>query len=239
MEFLGESPDSSDIYNAEEIYHRAEELLFEEHEVDSALSLYDLIIEEFPYSLYAGKSAFAKAWTIEYYANPGDSTAIFAYQNVIDEYPESEYAKEAKIKLGLSQRAGPSVPVAREATLPEEEEEDTTVVADVDTAGPQFPKPPEPLQKGEFVYPETEIGSGIRGGVVLKIRIEFDGTVSDAEVVNSLENPWIDDAAREAALKTTFDPEKIDMMQLGGWFLYTVEVKPPDDEDPKSDPTSP
>ncbi len=158
---------------------------------------------------------------------------------MIDEYPESEYAKEAKIKLGLSQRAGPSVPVAREATLPEEEEEDTTVVADVDTAGPQFPKPPEPLQKGEFVYPETEIGSGIRGGVVLKIRIEFDGTVSDAEVVNSLENPWIDDAAREAALKTTFDPEKIDMMQLGGWFLYTVEVKPPDDEDPKSDPTSP
>ncbi len=74
--------------------------------------------------------------------------------------------------------------------------------------------------------------------MVLKIRIDFDGTVSDAEVVNSLENMWIDEAAKEAALNTTFDLEKIDPMQLGEWFIYTVEVVPPKlDEDSHIDPT--
>jgi len=102
------------------------------------------------------------------------------------------------------------------------------MMAQPDTSGPQIPKAPQPLQRGEFVYPQTEILSGIRGAVVLKIRIEFDGTVSEAEVVNSLENSWIDEAAREATLNTVFDAEKIDMDQLGGWFLYTVEVIPPE-----------
>ena len=114
------------------------------------------------------------------------------------------------------------------------------MIAESDTSGPQIPKAPPPLKKGVFVYPETEILSGIKGAVVLKIRIDFDGTVSDAEVVNSLENPWIDEAARQATLNTTFDPEKIDPMQLGGWFIYSVEVKPPDEgKDPHSDPTDP
>jgi TonB family protein len=239
LEFLEESPESFGFEgdNAERIYQQAERFLLVEQEVDSALALYERIIEEFPHSLYAGKSAYAKAWTIEHYANPGDSTAIFAYQTVIDEYPQSEYAEEAKIKLGLARKAQPTLPVARETTPTQDE--DSTLLAQPDTSGPQIPKAPPPLHRGEFVYPETEIMSGIRGGVVLKIRIEFDGTVSEAEVVNSLENPWIDEAAREAVLNTTFDTEKIDMRDLGGWFLYTVEVKPPGDQDPHTDPTLP
>jgi TonB family protein len=238
-EFLDEPPESLALEtdNAEGIYQQAERLLLEEQEVDSALALYELIISEFPHSQYAGKSAYAKAWTVEYYTNPGDSTAIFAYQSVVDEYPNSEYAEEAKIKLGLSRRTQPTLPAARETT-PAEEEEDSTLLAQPDTSGPQIPTAPPPLRRGQFVYPETEIMSGIRGGVVLKIRIEFDGSVSEAEVVNSLENSWIDEAAREAALQTTFDAEKIDMMDLGGWFLYTVEVKAPLDQDPHTDQTT-
>ncbi len=233
LEFLNLSWFSFDALNVEKVYQEAERLLFEENLVDSALAMYGLIMEEFPHSPYASKSAYAKAWTIEYYANPGDSTVALAYQEVIDEYPKSEYAEEARIKLGFSRRAQPTLPPPpTDTTSQEEEEKDTTTIAEPDTSGPQIPKAPLPLKRGEFVYPETEILSGIKGAVVLKIRIDFDGTVSDAEVVNSLENMWIDEAARETALNTTFDPEKIDMMQLGGWFLYTVEVKPPaTDED--------
>ncbi len=231
LEFLNASVESFALEtdNAEWFYQKAEELLFEEHQVDSAMALYDLIIEQFPHSQYASKSAFAKAWTMEHFANPGDSTVVLAYQEVIDNYPESEYAQEARIKLGFSRRTQPTKPPAREVLV--EEEQDTTTSELPDTSGPQIPKAPTPLKRGQFVYPETEILSGIKGAVVLKIRIEFDGTVSEAEVVNSLENPWIDEAAKKAALETTFDPEKIDMMQLGGWFLYTVEVKPPDTSD--------
>ena len=52
--------------------------------------------------------------------------------------------------------------------------------------------------------------------------------VREAVVVNSLGNIWIDEAAKQAALKTTFDTQKMDPTQLGGWFLYPVEVKPPE-----------
>lgn len=238
LEFLNASSDSFDALNAEKVYQEAERLLFEENLVDSALALYGLILEEFPHSLYASKSAYAKAWTVEHFANPGDSTVALAYLKVIDEYPESEYAEGARIKLGLSQRARPTLPPPSVDTTLQEEEKDTTMIAEPDTSGPKIPKAPTPLKRGEFVYPETEILSDIKGVVVLKIRIDFDGTVSDAEVVNSLENMWIDEAAREAALNTTFDLEKIDPMQLGEWFIYKVEVVPPDEsKDPHSDPT--
>lgn len=241
LDFLGTLPDSFEVLSPEQAYLRAERLLFEELNTDSVLALYDYITEEFPHSLYAGKAAFARAWTIEQYANPGDSTVVLAYQKVIDEYPESPYAEEAQIRLGLSQRARPTMPQPRETTTPQEEEvegQDSTLVAQADTSGPQFPKAPPPLKRGDFVYPENEIYTGIRGAVLLKIRIEFDGRVSEAEVVNSLENIWIDEAAKQAALNTTFDPERIDMMQLGGYFLYSVEVKPPED-DRLIDPTQP
>lgn len=236
LEFLGGSADSSDLLSPEKAYQQTERVLLEEGKPDSALTLYDFIMQEFPYSRYAGQSAFAKAWTIEHYANPGDSTVIFAYQSVIDEYPESEYAEEARIRLGLSQRAQPTMPAPRETAPLEQEQDSTTLAAASDTSGPQYPKAPEPRTKGQFVYPESELYTEIRGAVVLKIKIEFDGTVSQAEVVNSLENIWIDEAAKEAALNTVFDPEKIDMSQIGGYFLYSVEVKLPD-EDRLLDPT--
>jgi TonB family protein len=236
---LGESIDTLDVVSPQEAYLSAERMLLAEGQVDSALAQYDLIMEQYPYSEYAGKAAFAKAWTVEQYANPGDSTVIFAYQKVIDQYPESEYAEEARIKLGLSQRAQPTTPAAREA-IPVEEEPDTTVeTAAADTSGPQFPKAPDlPLKRGDFIYPESETYTGIQGAVVLKIRIALDGTVADAQVVSSLDNVWIDDAAKEAALNTIFDADKIDPEQLGGYFLYTVEVRLPNNEH-LTDPTVP
>jgi TonB family protein len=236
-EFLNASSDSLDLPNPEETYLEAERLLFEERNVDSALLLYDFIIKEFPNSGYAVKSAFAKAWTIEYYANPGDSSAIFAYQSVVEQFPESEYAEEARIRLGLSQRAQPTKPAAREAVPIEFEPDSATLAQNADTSvGPQYPRAPIPLRKGEFVYPESEEWTNIQGAVVLKIRIEYDGTVSEAEIINSLDNMWIDEAAKDAALRTVFDPEKMDMVELGGYFIYSVEVKTPSG-DPLTDPT--
>ncbi len=223
-------PDSSDTLDPEKIYQEAERFLFEENDVYSALTRYDLIIEKFPQSSFAAKSLYAKAWTTEHFLNPEDSSVILAYQNVIEKYPESKYAQEAKIKLGLTQRAQPiTAPPPAETTPALADTADTTQITKVDTSGFAFPRAPDPpLIKGEFVYPEQERLSGIKGTVVLKIQIGFDGTVTEAEVVNSLGNLWIDEAAKQAALKTTFDPQKMDVTQLGGWFLYPVEVKPPE-----------
>jgi len=229
LDFLQASPDTFDLLSPQKAYLLAERFLLVEREADSALALYDLIMTQFPYSSYAGKSAFARAWTIEQYANPGDSTAIFAYQEVIDQYPESEYAEEARIRLGLSHRAHSTTPAPRETAPLEEKQDSTTLAAAPDTSGPQYPKAPEPMTKGEFVYPESETYTEIEGAVLLKIRIAMDGTVVEAQVVNSLDNVWIDEAAKEAAMNTVFDPEDLDMEQLGRYYLYSVEVKPPED----------
>ena len=220
-------PDSSDTLNPEQIYRQAERFLFEEKDVYSAMSSYDLIMEKFPQSPYASKSLYAKAWTIEHFLNPEDSSGILAYQEVIDKYPDTKYAEEAKIKLGQSKRAEPPPPPAQ-TTPVLTDSSDTIKTAASDTSQTLIPKAPDPpLKKGVFVYPEQEILSGIKGTVVLKIQIAFDGTVREAEVVNSLGNLWIDEAAKQAALKTTFDTQKMDPTTLGGWFLYAVEVIPP------------
>lgn len=234
-------PDSSDTLNPEQIYSKAERFLFEENDVYSAMSLYDLIIEKFPQSSYAAKSLYAKAWTIENFLNPGDSSGILAYQEVIDKYPDTKYAEEAKIKLGQSKKAEPPPPPPPTQTAPVlANSSDTIKTAPPDTSGPTIPKAPDPpLQKGEFVYPEQERLSGIKGTVVLKIQIGFDGLVKEAEVVNSLGNLWIDEAAKQAALKTTFDTQKMDPTQLGGWFLYAVEVIPPVQNQDHLDQTPP
>ncbi|MCK4427420.1 MAG: TonB family protein [candidate division Zixibacteria bacterium] len=232
MEFLEVSPDSLEIDNPEREYLEAERMLLEYDNVDSALVLYNRVIERFPQSIYAGKSAYALAWITEHYANPGDSTVALGYQRVIDEYPNSEYADAARIKLGRTPKMRtPPPPSPQEEEPPEEQLPDTSQVDTTLSSEPSIPMAPQPLKRGEFVYPESEIESGIEATVVLKIMIDFEGKVRDAVLVNKTDNYWIDEAAKKAALETTFDPEKIDMMLLDGWFLYNVEVRPPEADD--------
>lgn len=233
MEFLKVSPDSLNVDNPERVYLEAERILLEYENVDSALALYEGIMERFPQSIYAGKSAYAVAWVTEHYANPGDSSVALAYQKVIDQFPNSEYAEEARIKLGFasSKKTSPTLP-PQPAMPPEQQPPDTTKVDTASISGPSIPLAPAPLTRGPFVYPESEIESGIKGKVVVKIVIDFQGKVTDAVLVNKTGNYFIDEAARKAALQTTFDPQKIDMSLWGQWFLYDVEVVPPQtDED--------
>jgi TonB family protein len=244
LEFLKVSPDSFEVSNPEREYLKAERMLLEYENVDSALVLYNGIIQQFPQSIYAGKAAYAIAWITEYYANRGDSTVILAYQKVIDQYPNSEYAEAARIKLGLAPTMRtPSTPPPQQQKPPEQPAPDTTQVdtTKIDTTSssePSIPMAPEPLTRGVFVYPESEKESGIKGKVGFKIMINFEGKVIDAVLVSKTGNYLIDEAAKKATMETTFDPLKIDATLLGGWFLYDVEVIPPQtDQDTHLDQT--
>jgi TonB family protein len=233
LEFLKVSSDSLVVANPEREYLEVERMLFEDENIDSALALCNLIIQQFPTSQGAIKATYAIAWITEHYANTGDSTAILAYQRVIDQYPNSEYAEAARIKLGLApqmQASAPS-PLPQEKP-PEQPTPDTSQVDTTSSSKPSIPMAPTPLIPGVFVYPESEKESGIKGKVTFKIMIDFQGKVIDAVLVNKTGNYSIDEAAKQAALQTTFDPQKIDPALLGGWFLYDVDViPPPTDED--------
>lgn len=228
MEFLKVSPDSLEVFSPERQYREVEKMLFEDENLDSALILCNLIIQQFPTSEAASRATYAIAWITEHHADSGDSAVVLAYQKVIDQYPNSKCAEAARIKLGLSSKmqAPPSPPPQQEKS-PEQIVSDTTQVDTTSSSEPSIPMAPTPLKPGVFVYPESEKESGIKGKVTFKIMIDFQGKVTDAVLVNKTGNYWIDEAAKQAALATTFDPQKIDMSLLGGWFLYDVEVIPP------------
>jgi TonB family protein len=223
--FLKQSPSKGEIC-AEDEYLRAERMLLAEGKIDSAVALYQKIVQDYPNSEYASKASYAVAWAKENFISTSDSSAALAYQEVVDKYPETEYASQAKLKLGLTTRPKP----AQIIPLPAE----TAQVALADTGKPatdtslySVPLAPTPLRRGIFVYPQTERDTGIQGKVVLKVKIDYHtGRVTEANVLGSLSNYNIDEAARKAALTTFFSPDSFKVSNQNGYFLYQVEVKP-------------
>ncbi|MGB2697728.1 MAG: TonB family protein [Candidatus Zixiibacteriota bacterium] len=229
--FLGISQDSAKALLPKYFFAEAERLLMKEGNVDSARSLYLKIVQDFPKSRYTPASEYALIWTQEQYDNPGDSTVILAYQELVDKYPDSKYANAARLKLGLKIPKKPKTQPKEEKPPPAEEQADSLVQKEQEQK-PLFPLAPKPKVEGKFIYPESELESGIKGKVVLKIKIDnFNGEVYEAEIVNSLNNHYIDEAALLAAKETVFEPDSIDVMYVGGYFLYEVEVKPPETGD--------
>ena len=209
---------------AEKEYSVAESLLFQERMVDSARVIFQKIASDYPQSRYACKAECALAWSLEQYQNPGDSSVALAYQAIIDKYPQTEYADFAKKRLGIKVVKAPLPPPQTTQPAPSDTTADSTKTTPVPSG---IPKAPAPKVKGIFYYPQAQLETGIKGKVGLKIKIDFTGKVTDVAVVNSLNNQEIDDAAKDAALRTEFDPTLINPVQLNDWFLYEVEVVPP------------
>jgi len=114
--------DSIDIDYPGKRYRTAEKMLFEEQNIDSAMIIFQSIIDDFPGSKFAPKAAYAKVRLMEIYSPPEeyipddsnfvpDSTLILAYQNVADTYAGTEYADSALSRLGKKvQRRPPPQP---------------------------------------------------------------------------------------------------------------------------------
>jgi len=227
---LGIATDSLSPAAPKNLFQEAEKLLMEEGDIDSARSLYQRIVDDFPNSRFAPAALYALVWTREQYDNPGDSTVILAYQELVEKYPDSEYADAAKIKLGIKKETKPVAQPQQPA--PATEPQADTLAQQQAPPKLEFPMAPAPKIRGQFIYPESELESGIKGKAVFKIRIDnFSGEVLEAEIVNSLANHYIDEAAKEAVMLTVFEPDSIDIMHVGGYFLFEVEVKPPEVKD--------
>ncbi len=150
--------DTMDIDYAGRRYEHAEKLHFEENNIDSAMIVYQSIMDDFPESKYAPKAAYAKAWLIEKFApieewDPADttsipdSTIILAWQNVIDEYDGSAYADSARVKLGLKvTRKPPPRP------QPQPDQDDVNVDADTTLIGEDRFDPSEDFMEDSTRY---------------------------------------------------------------------------------------
>jgi TonB family protein len=224
LSFLGLPEDSLEVNLAEKDYLFAESLLFKGRKIDSAVAIFKKIANDYPQSQYASKSEFALAWILENYNNPGDSTVALAYKALIDKFPATEYADFARKKLGQKVVKTPApAPQPQTQTTPPADTSDTTKAP----KPPEIPRAPQPVTAGTFTYPESQIETGIKGKVVLKIKIDYTGRVTEAVILSSLNNAEIDEAAKNAALNTVFNPQLINPLQYGEWFLYDVIVNPP------------
>ncbi len=233
---LGIATDSLSPLAPKNLFQEAEKLLMEEGNIDSARSLYQRIVDDFPNSRFAPAALYGLVWTREQYDNPGDSTVILAYQELVEKYPDSEYADAARTKLGIK-KVTKAVAQPQEPAPAAQEEADTLAQQQAPPQ-PEFPLAPRPKIRGQFVYPESELESGIKGKAVFKIMIDnFSGEVLEAEIVNSLGNHYIDQAAKEAVMMTVFEPDSIDIMHVGGYFLFEVPVNPPAQDDRLLDKT--
>jgi len=108
---LGADLDTLEIDYPGKRYRQGEKLLFDEEKVDSAITVFQSILDEFPKSKYAAKAGFARIWAIENYHppeiwNPDDSTFVpdssllLAYQEFADSFPGTPYGDSALVKLG-------------------------------------------------------------------------------------------------------------------------------------------
>lgn len=89
-----------------------------------------------------------------------------------------------------------------------------------------IPHEKDPVPKDVIVpeYPEIAKKTGIEGIVWLHLRIDKNGKVTKAYVARSLE-PSLDQAALEAAKKTTFYPALQRDRPVGVWATYRVRFQ--------------
>ncbi len=74
-------------------FKNAENAYWEEENPDKAIELYEYVIEHYPESEYAPKSAFARAWMYEKILIQPEQ-ALELYKNFVEQWPETEYTQK-------------------------------------------------------------------------------------------------------------------------------------------------
>jgi tetratricopeptide (TPR) repeat protein len=214
--------------NALGLYARAESLIYYENDPQSAITIFRLIADYFP-DLKA-KASFAIAWTLDNIMNVTDSSAYYAYTSVKDEFPETEYAEAAKLKLGLTSRVRESEQRRRdrESQSQQDLEEPEVNQDSLNREAMGLPRAPRVVTLGEFLYPEELLDKDLKGEVIFKIKLDLTGRVQDYELIGPSGERAIDSVATAALLETEFDTSNFDFTQLDTFFRYSIPFERPE-----------
>jgi len=220
-------------------YRDAEEKYFVYNDPVSAINLFSYIESAFPQSEYAAKSAYARAWLTDLtLAEDGDSASYLAYSEVVQKYPETAYAENARIKMGLVKKPRPggqkkpAQNIPKDNQNPQQDSLSRALADSLRLAANTLPQAPAVKDSGEFLYPAELMDARIkkRGRVTFKIRLDLFGNIIEHEMLGPSGNDLIDSVAVEALLNTTFDMSTVqDLSTLDDYFRYDVSFEPPDD----------
>ncbi len=255
LKVLGLHDSQYDSIYADKLYIMAESQYFDSSNSDSAIALFRRLASEFPNSRLVPQAEFAVAkirlrnFVPEEHPEDSsyvDSTMINEFKLLAEKYPQSPIgiesgrlaSGEVLTKQGKAEAPGKqaadtsgaakdSTTLAQAAdTLTEAQRAQTKLNQDIDST--MLITTQEPVIKGEFQYPISASGSKFEGKLMLKIKIEYDGKVSECEFLKSSGIPDIDREVKKAMLDTYFDPIQFDPLKIGGYFIYNYTVVLPE-----------
>jgi len=230
-------------------YAEAENVLFASGDYLAANEIFQSIVDDFPESDYAAKSQLAIAYSLSNFhqiADPDsgdsgvlivDSTYILAFQEVVNKFKDSDYARSANEILA---GAGARVKTVEQETGSEgdtlfaSEEFDSAAYMDsisraIEEEIEELPLAPKtPTTIGEFNYPISAYNDLWQGEIVFKIKIDFTGKVTKWEILRGSGIEDIDFEAEESIRETYFNPADIDPLLYDSWFVYRYAIRLPE-----------
>jgi TonB family protein len=209
--------------NAVGLYSVAESLVYQANNPDSAIQLFKYIANEFPD--LAPKATFAVAWVLDQWIGVSDSSAYYAYSDVITKYPQSIYADAASERLSVKARPERRRAPAEQQQAPQQQEAGPDSLKQTAQGLPQAPRV---KTLGEFLYPGELLSKDLKGRVIFKIKLDVTGRVEDYEIIGPSGEQAIDSSATVALLQTEFDVSQMNLAQLDTYYQYTVPFKRPD-----------
>lgn len=185
---------------------------------DRAMVLYQAVRDSFPESDWAAKALFAKAWILRV-AKKDTAAAEPVLRQVINEYPETEYADEARRWLGLpvpkrakrvatalpadTAKAPPADTVAASPT-PKPEPQSSMPGKETELLqerGGERPGPDQPAPKrGQPPRPEPRADSKLPGMVLPPGQLSAPEPELRAETPSRTERPTVDSGATASTL---------------------------------------
>ncbi|MEA3296473.1 MAG: tetratricopeptide repeat protein [candidate division Zixibacteria bacterium] len=237
---------------AGKFFKRAEYFLVDEQNIDSARANYQIVTDRFPDSKYNLQARFALVWLTETYESPGDSSVIWAYNELIDSFPNTFWSNEAgkrtqyqpRPKLDIDQRvdstaladAGEGADSWGVDNQTGAGAEDTSTYVDPLEAvyvGPNGERlinlPIDPIRVEErFVYPTEAYRLAWWGDLYFQVLLDFSGEVVDHVLMIKSESEEINRRAEEAVASMTFDPSQLREELQNRWLVYKYRVVLPD-----------
>jgi TonB family protein len=96
-------------------------------------------------------------------------------------------------------------------------------------------QPPQLLESVEAAYPEQAKAARLEGTVVLRLGIDAEGRVTEADVTQPAGNGF-DEAARDAVLRFRFQPAKRNRESIASRILFPYEFRLPPEPEPAAQP---
>jgi TPR repeat protein len=248
LDILGLRGTEADTGYAYVYLSRAEEFL-DSMQIDSARANYQYIVDNLPDSRYYLHARFALIWLTEMYESPGDSSVIFAYNEFVDSFPNTEWAVEARRRTSYTPRPAYREEADTTLTLPEEGTDQFAVDVQTEQESEGYVDPMsgiyitpegdsiinlppgvEPIVTDiEFEFPvEAARLEGVSWEFYFQILFDFSGEVIDYKLVNPSPVTILNQKLEETVSSMTFDITNIPLDIRERWFVYKYTVIKPE-----------